>query len=123
MGANGAIGGYCVADDVTARDLQQRESQWTRAKGADTFCPFGPWVTTADEVGDAGNLRLQTWVNGELRQDSNTNDLVFGIDQLVEFISQTNTLQPGDLILTGTPSGVGQAMDPPQFLQPGDVVK
>jgi acylpyruvate hydrolase len=123
MGAAGAIAGYCVADDVSGRDLQGREPQWTRAKGADTFCPFGPWVTTADEVGDAGNLRLQTWVNGELRQDSNTNDLVFGIDQLVEFISQTNTLQPGDLILTGTPSGVGQAMDPPQFLKPGDVVK
>ena len=123
IGAGGAIGGYCVADDVTARDLQRREPQWTRAKGADTFCPFGPWVTTADEVPDAGDLRLQTWVNGELRQDSRTSDLIFGCDQLVEFISQTCTLRPGDLILTGTPSGVGQALDPPQFLQPGDVVR
>jgi acylpyruvate hydrolase len=123
IGAGGQIGGYCVADDVTARDLQRREPQWTRAKGADTFCPFGPWVTTADEVPDAGDLRLRTWVNGELRQDSRTSDLVFGCDQLVEFISQTCTLRPGDLILTGTPSGVGQALDPPRFLQSGDVVR
>ena len=77
------IAGYCVADDVAARDLQGREPQWTRAKGADTFCPFGPWVTTRDEVPDAGNLWLRTWVNGELRQDSNTSDLIFGCDQLV----------------------------------------
>ncbi len=123
IGADGAIGGYCVADDVTARDLQGREPQWTRAKGADTFCPFGPWVTTADEVPDPGNLRLRTWVNGELRQDSSTSDLIFGCQELVEFIAQTCTLMPGDLILTGTPSGVGMAMDPPQFLQSGDRVR
>ncbi len=95
IGAGGAIGGYCVADDVTARDLQGREPQWTRAKGADTFCPFGPWVTTADEIPDAGNLRLQTWVNGDLRQDSSTSDLIFGCEQLVEFIAQTCTLMAG----------------------------
>ncbi len=123
IGAEGSIGGYCVADDVTARDLQGREPQWTRAKGADTFCPCGPWVTTADEVPDVGDLRLRTWVNGELRQDSRTSDLIFGCEQLVEFIAQTCTLAPGDLILTGTPSGVGQALDPPRFLQSGDVVK
>jgi acylpyruvate hydrolase len=123
IGAAGAIGGYCVADDVTARDLQGREPQWTRAKGADTFCPFGPWVTTADEIPDAGNLRLQTWVNGELRQDSSTSDLIFGCDALVEFIGQTCTLMPGDLILTGTPNGVGMAMDPPRFLSSGDRVR
>jgi acylpyruvate hydrolase len=123
IGADGSIGGYCVADDVTARDLQGREPQWTRAKGADTFCPFGPWVTTVDEVPDAGDLRLRTWVNGELRQDSRTSDLIFGCDRLVEFIAQTCTLQPGDLILTGTPSGVGQALDPPQFLQSGDLIR
>lgn len=123
MGAGGEIGGYCVADDVTARDLQRREPQWTRAKGADTFCPFGPWVTTADEVPDAGQLQLRTWVNDELRQDSNTCDLIFGCQQLVDFIAQTCTLQPGDLILTGTPSGVGMGMDPPQFLQSGDVIR
>jgi acylpyruvate hydrolase len=123
MGAGGEIGGFCIADDVSARDLQRREPQWTRAKGADTFCPFGPWVTTADEVPDPGNLALRTWVNDELRQDSNTSNLIFGCQQLVDFISETCTLQPGDLILTGTPNGVGQAQDPPRFLQPGDRVR
>jgi acylpyruvate hydrolase len=123
MGPGGAIAGYCVADDVSARDLQGREPQWTRAKGADTFCPFGPWVTSADEVPDAGNLNLRTWVNAELRQDANTSDLVFGCEALVEFIGQTCTLAPGDLILTGTPNGVGMAMDPPQFLKSGDVIR
>ncbi len=123
IGAGGQIAGYTIADDVTARDLQSREPQWTRAKGADTFCPYGPWITTADEVPDPGNLQLRTWVNGELRQDSNTCDLVFGCDELVKFIAQTCALQPGDLILTGTPSGVGMGMDPPRFLQRGDVVR
>ncbi len=123
MGRAGEIAGYCVADDVTARDLQGREPQWTRAKGADSFCPLGPWVTTADEVADPENLNLRTWVNGDLRQDSNTCDLIFGCQDLVQFISQTCTLLPGDLILTGTPSGVGMGMDPPQFLKSGDVVR
>jgi 2-keto-4-pentenoate hydratase/2-oxohepta-3-ene-1,7-dioic acid hydratase in catechol pathway len=123
LGARGAIAGYCIADDVTARDLQRREPQWTRAKGADTFCPYGPWVTTVDEVPDAGNLGLRTWVNGELRQDSNTSDLIFGCQELVQFISQTCTLRPGDLILTGTPHGVGTAFDPPQFLASGDTIR
>ena len=123
MGAGGRIAGYCIADDVTARDLQGREPQWTRAKGADTFCPLGPWVTTADEVPDPGKLRLRTWVNGDLRQDSSTSDLIFGCQELVEFVSQTCTLRPGDLILTGTPSGVGMGLDPPQFLTSGDVVR
>ena len=123
IGAGGQIGGYCVADDVTARDLQGREPQWTRAKGADTFCPYGPWITTADEVPDPGSLQLRTWVNGELRQDSSTSDLIFGCDELVAFIAQTCTLAPGDLILTGTPNGVGMAFDPPKFLLSGDVVK
>jgi 2-keto-4-pentenoate hydratase/2-oxohepta-3-ene-1,7-dioic acid hydratase in catechol pathway len=123
MGAGGQIAGYCVADDVTARDLQAREPQWTRAKGADTFCPVGPWVTTADEVPDPHDLSLRTWVNGELRQDSSTSDLIFNCPELVAFISQTCTLVPGDLILTGTPSGVGMGLDPPQFLQSGDTVR
>jgi 2-keto-4-pentenoate hydratase/2-oxohepta-3-ene-1,7-dioic acid hydratase in catechol pathway len=123
IGAAGAIGGYCVADDVSARDLQGREPQWTRAKGADTFCPFGPWITTPDEVPNPGDLRLQTWVNGELRQDSRTSDLIFGCQQLVDFIAETCTLRPGDLILTGTPSGVGIGLDPQRFLQTGDVVR
>ena len=123
IGSGGRIAGYCVADDVSARDLQGREPQWTRAKGADTFCPYGPWITTADEVADPGNLRLRTWVNGELRQDTSTSDLIFGCDELVAFIAQTCTLQPGDLILTGTPNGVGMAMDPPAWLESGDTIR
>jgi 2-keto-4-pentenoate hydratase/2-oxohepta-3-ene-1,7-dioic acid hydratase in catechol pathway len=123
MGREGQIAGFCIADDVTARDLQGREPQWTRAKGADTFCPIGPWVTTADEVPEPENLRLRTWVNEELRQDSSTSDLIFGCREVVEFIGQTCTLRPGDLILTGTPSGVGMGLDPPQFLKSGDVVR
>jgi acylpyruvate hydrolase len=122
MGGGGQIGGWAIADDVSARDLQGREPQWTRAKGADTFCPWGPWVTTVDELPDAGDLRLRTWVNGDLRQDSRTSDLIFGCQALVDFIAQTCTLLPGDIILTGTPSGVGMAMDPPVFLKSGDAV-
>jgi 2-keto-4-pentenoate hydratase/2-oxohepta-3-ene-1,7-dioic acid hydratase in catechol pathway len=123
IGAGGSIGGFCVADDVSGRDLQRREPQWTRAKGADTFCPYGPWVTTPDEVPDPGNLRLRTWVNGELRQDTSTSDMIFGCQDLVDFLAETCTLMPGDLILTGTPSGVGMALDPPRFLESGDVVR
>jgi len=123
MGAGGEVAGYAVADDVSARDLQRREPQWTRAKGFDGSCPYGPWITTADEVGDPHALALKTWVNGELRQDSSTSDLIFKVPELVAFISETCTLEPGDLILTGTPSGVGMALDPPQFLTSGDVVK
>ncbi|MGI8920745.1 MAG: fumarylacetoacetate hydrolase family protein [Solirubrobacteraceae bacterium] len=123
IGAGGAVGGYCVADDVTARDLQGSEPQWTRAKGADSFCPYGPWITTADEVPDPGDLRLQTWVNGEQRQDARTSDLIFGIEELVQFLSETHSLRAGDLILTGTPSGVGMSMDPRRFLSSGDTIR
>jgi 2-keto-4-pentenoate hydratase/2-oxohepta-3-ene-1,7-dioic acid hydratase in catechol pathway len=123
MGADRKIAGYAVADDVSARDLQRREPQWTRAKGADGFCPWGPWITTADAVPDPQNLRLTTHVNGELRQDASTSDLIFGPQQIVDFISETCTLEPGDLILTGTPSGVGMSMDPRRFLDSGDVVR
>jgi len=123
MGAEGRIAGYAVADDVSARDLQGREPQWTRAKGFDTSCPWGPWITTADEVPDPCALRLRTWVNGEARQDASTSQLIFRPQQLVDFISETCTLEPGDLILTGTPSGVGMAMDPRRFLESGDVVR
>jgi acylpyruvate hydrolase len=123
MGPGRSVAGYAVADDVTARDLQGREPQWTRAKGADGFCPYGPWITTADEVPDPHTLALRTWVNGELRQDSNTSNLIFTVPQLIEFISETCTLQAGDVILTGTPSGVGMSQDPPVFLQSDDVVR
>ncbi len=123
LGVGGHVAGFVVADDVSARDLQGRESQWTRAKGFDTSCPWGPWITTADEVPDAEALRISSTVNGEPRQDSTTADLVFGPAALVEFISEAITLEPGDLILTGTPSGVGMALDPPRFLGAGDVVR
>jgi 2-keto-4-pentenoate hydratase/2-oxohepta-3-ene-1,7-dioic acid hydratase in catechol pathway len=123
MGAGNRVAGYAVANDVSARDLQRRETHWTRAKGFDTSCPFGPWVTTDDEVPDLRDLRLRTWVNGELRQDSSTSDLIFGPDEIIDFITATCTIEPGDVILTGTPGGVGFAMDPPRYLQSGDVVR
>ena len=123
LGANAEIAGYAVADDLSARDLQKREPQWTRAKGFDSSCPWGPWVTTADEIADPERLALRSHVNGELRQDATTADLIFGPRAIVDFISETCTLEPGDLILTGTPSGVGQSMDPPRFLGDGDVVR
>jgi acylpyruvate hydrolase len=123
MGPGRSVAGYAVADDVTARDLQGREPQWTRAKGADGFCPYGPWITTAEEIPDPHALALRTWVNGELRQDSNTSNLIFTVPELIEFISETCTLQAGDVILTGTPSGVGIGQDPPAFLSSGDVVR
>jgi 2-keto-4-pentenoate hydratase/2-oxohepta-3-ene-1,7-dioic acid hydratase in catechol pathway len=123
LGTGGRPAGYAVADDVSARDLQAREPQWTRAKGADGFCPYGPWITTADEVEDPHGLGLRTWVNGELRQDGSTSDMIFGVEQVIAFIGETCTLEPGDLILTGTPAGVGMALDPPRFLASGDVVR
>ena len=123
MGAEGRIAGWAAADDVSARDLQDAEEQWTRAKGFDTSCPWGPWITTVDELPDARGLRIGSWVNGEQRQDSTTSDLIFGPQELVDFIAQTCTLEPGDVILTGTPDGVGKAFDPPRYLQSGDVVR
>ena len=123
IGAGGEVAGYAVADDLTARDLQRRERQWTRAKGFDGSCPFGPWVTTADEVPEPGDLALRTWINGELRQDSRTSDLIFSVPEIVAFLRETITLEPGDLILTGTPSGVGMYFHPPRFLGSGDVVR
>jgi 2-keto-4-pentenoate hydratase/2-oxohepta-3-ene-1,7-dioic acid hydratase in catechol pathway len=123
IGADGRIGGWAVGDDVSARDLQRSEEQWTRAKGFDTACPWGPWITTVDELPDAVGLRIGSWVNGEQRQDANTDQLIFGPQQLVDFIAETITLEPGDLILTGTPDGVGMAFKPPRYLAPGDVVR
>jgi 2-keto-4-pentenoate hydratase/2-oxohepta-3-ene-1,7-dioic acid hydratase in catechol pathway len=123
IGEDGKIGGWAVANDVSARDLQNSEEQWTRAKGFDSACPWGPWITTVDELADGVGLRISSWVNGEQRQDSNTELLIFGPQQLVDFLSETCTLEPGDIILTGTPSGVGMASDPPRYLEPGDVVR
>lgn len=113
--------GYCVANDVSARDLQRAESQVSRSKGFDTFCPIGPWITTADEVPDPHDLRIGTSVNGEVRQDSTTADLLFDVAYLLAYLSRTITLETGDVILTGTSSGVGSGLRPPIYLREGDV--
>ena len=117
-------GAPVVADDLSERYAQLEVSggQWSKGKCLPGFCPTGPWLVTPDEV-DHRDLRLRSWVNGEPRQDSTTADLVFGPQELVDFIAETCTLEPGDLILTGTPAGVGQSMDPPRFLGAGDVVR
>jgi 2-keto-4-pentenoate hydratase/2-oxohepta-3-ene-1,7-dioic acid hydratase in catechol pathway len=109
------IFGYTVANDVTARDLQKTDGQWARAKGYDTFCPLGPWISTHQELDEVAALAIRTSLDGELRQDGNTKDLIFTIPELVAYISSYTTLLPGDVILTGTPSGVGPML-------PGQVV-
>ena len=116
------IFGYCVGNDVTERFWQHRTPQWSLGKSFDTHAPIGPWITTADEVSDPHVLDLSCSVNGEVRQKSNTQHLVFNIWEQIEHLSAGMTLEPGDLIFTGTPGGVGAAMDPRKFLQPGDVV-
>ncbi|MFN7210523.1 MAG: fumarylacetoacetate hydrolase family protein [Aggregatilineales bacterium] len=108
--------GYTVANDVTARDLQKSDGQWTRAKGMDTFCPLGPWLVSADEVPDPQNLSIRCTVNGEVRQNSHTSQMIFSVKTLISYIARAITLQRGDIILTGTPSGVGNAMTPPRLL-------
>jgi 2-keto-4-pentenoate hydratase/2-oxohepta-3-ene-1,7-dioic acid hydratase in catechol pathway len=117
-----AVRGYICANDVTARDLQFGDGQWTRGKSVDTFCPVGPLVP-AEEIPDPHNLRIRTIVSGEVLQDSTTANLIFGIDEIISHASRTMTFEPGDLILTGTPSGVGEGMTPPRYLEPGDVVR
>jgi len=115
------IAGYCVVNDVSEREYQmERGGQWTKGKSCDTFCPMGPGLVTADEVGDAGKLQVSTEVNGERRQHSNTADLIFGIEHIVSYCSQFMTLNPGDVIPTGTPSGVAMGFKPPKFLKAGD---
>ncbi len=140
--AGDVIFGYTAANDVSARDLQgskpalrpgeRGDGQWLRAKGSDTFLPLGPCIVTADELGDAADLRVRSWrtpTTGRdaghevLMQDSRTSDLIFDVARLVEFVSESITLEPGDLLVTGTPSGVGVFRDPPVFLEPGDVVR
>lgn len=117
------IVGYTIAHDVSVRDWQRRVPTFTMGKSFDTHCPLGPCIVTADEIGDPHGLELQTWVNGETRQHSNTRELLFDCFDLVEHLSTAFTLEPGDIISTGTPGGVGAAMKPPQFLKAGDVVK
>ena len=121
--ARSAIFGYCVGNDVTERMWQHAGPQWSLGKSFDTHAPFGPWIVTADEVGDPHNLGIRCFVNGAKRQDSNTKHLVFNIWQQVEHLSVGMTLEPGDVLFTGTPGGVGAAMDPRQFLKAGDVVR
>ena len=116
-----AVRGYLCANDVSARDLQFGDGQWTRGKSPDTFCPVGP-MTPRDEVSDPHALRIRAIVSGEVLQDSTTANLIFGIDEVIAYASQTTTLEPGDLILTGTPAGVGVFRDPQRLLQPGDEV-
>ena len=115
--------GFTVVNDVSARDVMEREQlQIMLCKSPDTFCPIGPRIVTRDEVGDIGGRRVTTHVNGEIRQDASTDDMVVGIPELLEFLTRTVTLFPGDVVTTGTPGGVGAFRTPPQFLQPGDVV-
>jgi 2-keto-4-pentenoate hydratase/2-oxohepta-3-ene-1,7-dioic acid hydratase in catechol pathway len=115
--------GYTVANDVSARDLQFSDGQWVRAKSIDGFCPLGPVIVTADEVADPQRLALRTTVNGETMQDSTTAEMLFGVAELIEFCSRSFTLEPGDLLLTGTPWGCGEFMEPPRSLAPGDEVE
>jgi 2-keto-4-pentenoate hydratase/2-oxohepta-3-ene-1,7-dioic acid hydratase in catechol pathway len=115
--------GYTIANDITARDLQKRDGQWIRAKGCDTFCPLGPCIVTADAIADPHNLALRTYVNGTLRQNSNTDQLIFRIPKLIAWVSAAFALHPGDILLTGTPPGVGAYSKPPSFLQPGDKMR
>jgi 2-keto-4-pentenoate hydratase/2-oxohepta-3-ene-1,7-dioic acid hydratase in catechol pathway len=113
--------GYTVVNDVTARDRQKNHKQWFLGKTLDTFCPMGPWITTADEL-DPENLEVSCWVNGELRQHANTRDLIFDVPRLISTISEGLVLMPGDIIATGTPAGVGIGFAPPRFLRKNDVV-
>jgi len=115
--------GYTVADDVSARDLQFSDRQWVRSKSLDTFCPFGPVIVTSGEIPDPQRLALRTKVNGKVLQDSNTSEMIFSVRALVAFLSRSFTLEPGDLILTGTPDGVGVFRNPKIFLQNGDLVE
>ena len=114
--------GYSIVNDVTARDVQMRHQQWDLGKSFDTFCPMGPWVVTADEF-DGLNAHVKCWVNGDLRQDGNSANMIFDIPTLIETCSRGITLYPGDMIATGTPAGVGMGLKPPQYLKNGDKVR
>jgi len=115
--------GYTILNDVTSRELQKRHKQWVLGKGIDTFAPMGPAIVTAESIADIGKLTIQLWVNGERRQSASIGDLIFDIPTLVRTIGRSISLQPGDIIATGTPVGVGIGFTPPKYLQPGDIVR
>ncbi len=117
------IAGYTIVDDVSVRDWQYRSPTMTMGKSFDTHGPMGPWLVTSDELADPHGLRLRTWVNGELRQDARTDDLIFDCFAMVEHLTTAFTLEPGDVVSTGTPAGVGMAMSPPHYLRAGDSVR
>jgi acylpyruvate hydrolase len=117
------VAGYTIFNDVTARDFQNSSSQWTLRKSFDTFGPMGPAIVTCDEIADPGSLVLSLWVNGEKRQSANTSELIFSVPSLLSYLSEIMTLEPGDLIATGTPSGTGASLKPPRFLEPGDKLR
>jgi 2-keto-4-pentenoate hydratase/2-oxohepta-3-ene-1,7-dioic acid hydratase in catechol pathway len=117
------VAGFTIINDVSARDWQWRTPTFTVGKSFDTHAPCGPCLVTADELGDPGHLALRTWVNDDLRQDSSTADLIFGCAALIEYLTTAFPLEPGTVIATGTPAGVGAGFDPPRFLADGDVVR
>ena len=121
--ASSVIAGYTIVNDVSVRDWQMRSHTWTLGKSFDTHGPVGPWIVTPDEIGDAQNLSIKTWVNDELRQNFKTENMVFDCYYLIEYLSQVMTLEPGDIIATGTGSGVGVKMKPRGYMKPGDEVK
>ena len=117
-----AVAGYICVNDVSARDLQFADGQWTRGKSPDTFCPVGPRLVPRDEIPDPQNLAIRAVLNGETMQESSTSNMVFGVADLIAYITRTITLEPGDLIATGTPAGVGAFREPPVFMRPGDEI-
>ena len=114
--------GYTCGNDVSARNLQFADRQWLRGKSLDTFCPLGPWIVTRDEIPDPHSLKIKSWLNGELMQSSNTSQMIFNIPSLLNFLSRSFTLTPGDVILTGTPEGVGDSRNPPVYMKEGDQI-
>ncbi len=117
------VAGYTVLNDVSARDLQRSDGQWVRAKSLDAFCPMGPAIVTCDELGDGSGLDLWTKINGRVKQSSNTSNLLYGVTDIIQYLSASFTLEPGDVVATGTPAGVGDARDSPEYLREGDVME
>lgn len=115
--------GYSILNDVSARDVQHAETQWVRGKSFDTFAPFGPWIVTADEIPDPSGLGIRSWINDTLMQEASTADMAFGVPEIIAYLSECFTLEPGDVIATGTPGGVGHFRNPPVYLKPGDRIR